>query len=123
MTTWPGRVQERGGGSLGQPVGVEQVDAEIVEVARDYRIEARASGDEVAHVRAEGCVNFAKEEFARIEVETCAAKRFTRIKQRRTDSARRPRFADFLKDALVDQVEELRDDGEGGDLAFLQRAQ
>ena len=54
-------IEKGGSGSFGQPVSVEQVDAEIVEVAGDHRIKARPASDEIAHARAERGMDFSEE--------------------------------------------------------------
>ena len=51
-------IDEDGGGGFGEAVGLQHVDAEIVEIPRDCRIEARSSGGEVAHFGPEGVVDF-----------------------------------------------------------------
>ena len=123
MTTWPGRVEEGSGGSLGQAVGVQQVDAEVVEVARDDRIEARAASDEVAHVACRRLRGSCPKNSLPALSPNLRRKpvHAHQVAQHRLGDS--PALGDFFKDALVDQVEELRHHGEDGDLALLQRPQ
>ena len=60
-----GRVDECGAGGFGQAVGLQNVDAQSMEVARDLRVETRAAGHQIAHAVAEGGMNLAKEELSR----------------------------------------------------------
>ena len=62
-----GQRGEGGTGGFGQTVGLQNVDAEGVEVVSDLGIEARAAGDQVAHAVAEGAVQLAEEDAAGIE--------------------------------------------------------
>ena len=54
-------------GGFGQTVGLQDVDAERVEVVSDLRIEARAAGDQVTHPVAECAVQLAEEDSAGVE--------------------------------------------------------
>ena len=117
-----GQCGEGGAGGLGQTVGLQDVDAEGVEVVSDLRIEARAAGDQVAHAIAEGAVQLAEKDAAGVESDRAQAA------IERHQSLQRParHFAalgDFLEDALVNQVEKLRHHGKNRDLALVERAQ
>ncbi len=117
-----GRVEEGGSRGFGKAVGVQQVDAEIVEVAGHDRIKARTARDQIAHAGAESCVDLSEQQFAGIEFEAAqeAVHLHERTENRLGDAAA---LADLFEDALVNQVEELRDDGECGDLPLLESAQ
>ena len=67
-----GQCGEGCAGGFGQTVGLQDVDAEGVEVVSDLRIEARAAGDQVAHAVAEGAVQLAEEDPAGVEARPCA---------------------------------------------------
>ena len=58
---------ERSPGGFGQTVCLQDVNAERVKVVTDLRIEARASGDQIAHSLAEGTVQFAEEDTPSVE--------------------------------------------------------
>ena len=55
-------------GGFGHAVGLQHGEAHSLKLAPDGRIEARAAGDEVAHVEAEQLVDFSEEHFAEVDV-------------------------------------------------------
>src|SRR5580765_6794987 len=117
-----GRIDVDGGGRLGQPQGLHHVDAEIVEILRDCGIEARSAGRQVAHFRAKSVMDLAKEDGACVDADFPQGT-IQQYHDGKDLLRNRAALLDFLKDSLVDQVEELRHDGESGDVALLQRLQ
>ncbi len=117
-----GQRGEGGAGGFRQAVGLQDVDAESVEVVSDLGIETRAAGDQVAHPVAEGAVQFAEEDAAGVESDGAQAA-IERHQGFQRPARHLAALGDFLEDALVNQVEKLRHHGKNRDLALVERAQ
>ena len=97
ITLSMGQCGEGRAGGFGQTVGLQDVDAEGVEVVSDLRIEARAAGDQVAHAVAEGAVQLAEEDPAGIEARLARRPRLSAIRAFSAQPATLPRLATSLK--------------------------
>ena len=109
-------------GCFRQAVGLQHVNAEIVKVLRDLRVEARTSRDQIAHLLAEGFMDLAKQNRTGVNphLAQCPIDSHQTLKHLLRE---RPSLLDLLEDALVNQIKELRHHGEGGDIAFAQSSQ
>ena len=113
------RIRKHSRGGFRQPIGLQNVDAQRVEVAGNFRIEARPSRDQITHLLAERLVDFAKQNSTSIDpglAQTAIEAHETLKQLLRQCSA----FSGLLEDALVNQIKELRHYGEGRDIPFLQ---
>ena len=113
------RGAEAAAGGFGESVGLQHGEAEGLNVAADLGIEARASGDEVADVGAELGVDFLEDDLAEIEAQLlrCRAEGEQDAEDLLGEASF---FGNLSKDALVDEIEELRDAAEDGDAALAQ---
>ena len=114
------RVDRRRRAGLGQAVGLEDREAERIQIAADRRIELRSAGDEQPHVAAHDVVDLAEEHAAEIDAEPAQpeVQREQRLEQEPRDEAR---LRDLLHHALMNQVEELRHAREDRDLPLGER--
>ena len=115
-----GSVDGRRAGGLGEAVGLEDGEAQAVEVAADRRVELRPAGDQQPHAPAQHLVHLA--EHGRADVDPHGAQRQVGREQRAEQRAGQPpALVHLAGHALVDQIEELRHAGEDGDPALGQR--
>ena len=62
-----GRIKKRAAGGFCEAIRIENVDAKTIKIARNGRIEARSSSNQIAHVAAKSGVNLSEEEFASVD--------------------------------------------------------
>ena len=111
------------GGAAGfrHAVTLQHGEAEGLELASDGRVEAGASGDEIAHALAQHVVHAAEEDLAEVYAEP-ARKRGDGHHGAKQGTYDRALLLHFFLDAIENEIEELRHAGEDGDVAFLQGA-
>src|SRR5215469_4810871 len=109
--------RECAAGGFGQAIGLQNVNAQSIEIAADLRVPARAAGDQVSHLVAEQAVNRAEKSLACIP-----PKRAGRTIEPHQGSHRNPgqlsALSHFFLDPFVNEIEELWHAGEGCDVAL-----
>ena len=111
------RIREDGRRSFSEAVSLEHINSKVAKRACHSRIETRTAGDEVSHLRAEGLMDFAEQNGSGIDADLAqnAVEAKHHLERSPGESTA---FGDFLGNAFVDQIKELRDHGEGGDVTF-----
>ena len=117
-----GRRGEGAARDFGESVSLQDVEAERVQVARHVQIEARTSGHQVAHARAQRVVCAAKEQLAQIDAQLAQRAGNGKESAERLPCEQSARCR-FLHDAFVDEIEELWDAAEERDVALAQSTQ
>ena len=115
------RRAEAAAGGFRQAVGLQHLEAEGLNVAANLGVEARTAGDEVADVRSELSVDFLEEHLAEIEAQLLRCRAEAAASARKTRSASAALFANLAEDALVNEIEELRNAAEDSNAALAQR--
>ncbi len=90
-----------------------------MEVRRNLRIKARAARHQITHLLAQGFVDLTKHNWTGVDSHLAqrAIESHQTLKHFLGESSS---FFNFLEDALVNQIKELRHNGESGDVTLLQ---
>src|SRR5205807_2824999 len=103
-------------------IRLQNVNAEIIKILRSLRIEARPSSNQITHLFPERPMHLLEQNWPRVDSHLAQRAIQSHEALERFLRERSPLF-NFLKDAFVNQIEELRHHGKGGDIPLLQGAQ
>ena len=104
--------------ALGQAVRLLDVEPHADEVSRDERVETRSPRHEDAHAWAEGRVDRPEEQPSEVDPEPAPEPTVSREQCAEEEAFRRTRSGDLAHHPFVDQIEELRNAAEGGDVTL-----
>src|SRR5579863_1798834 len=106
-----------GGRCFRQSVRLQDVDAKIVEGSGDGGIEAGSASHQITHLRAESVMHLAEHNWSGIDsyLAQCAVYSHHRAEEFLSDGAA---LCNLLRNALVNQIEELGNDRESGYIAL-----